>query len=101
MKSVIIVLALLIAGCTEQAVEKSFADPCLYCGKTYERIHVPNCNWDTTNRNGAYGDADSVYPGAVWYPDSKCQTAINFATWCQKAHPEVWREYHATHTGGE
>lgn len=33
-------------------------------------------------------------------PTPNCQEFANFAAWCQKAHPDVWREYYST-IGGE
>lgn len=72
MKHTIIIVTLLIAGCTEQATDIK-RHPSLSAEKQ---------------------SAQSVYI------DDGCQQVRDFAAWCQKAHPEVWREYHSTTTEG-
>lgn len=104
MKSLLLLTALLIAGCTEQAVEKR-QELCVYCGKPYERVR---CTQEKDSVN-AIPDSTRHYVDSNWCKatviiysthiktDSvteNCWQLRNFATWCQKAHPEVWREYH-------
>lgn len=87
MKSAFIAIALLVAGCTEQAVVES---PGIQ-KRWFDMIRdsVASQQWD-------------IDSNTIWVvPIEKYVDAINFAAWCQKAHPDVWREYHATHTGGE
>ena len=88
MKLAIIVLALLIAGCTEQTEKPQELPPLPPITMRFNQI-------------GKIPEGAVIDSARIIVEVGDCQEIRNFANWCQKAHPEVWREYHATHTGGE